>query len=257
MNGIPLICDMPVNTNKTFSAIIQARLQSKRLPGKSLLTLGGKPLIAHVIERAQQMKGIDKVIVATCQGNEALVECASGMGAFVFVGSEQNVLDRYYNAACEFGGDYIVRITGDNPFTDVEYGSKCIERTIETGADLFSFSGLPLGVGVEIFSKKALDRSFQEAETPYQKEHVSPFIKEHPELFSIMHDEIVEFLNSPKIRLTVDTEEDFCLAGNICMELYKGEPFSVRDIFSLAERNPEIIKINQNVLQRSMTHSET
>lgn len=247
---------MPVKNKTTFSAVIQARLQSKRLPGKSIMPLGGKPLISHVIERAQLMKGIDKVIVATCEDNEELIEYASAMGAFVFVGSEQNVLDRYYKAVCEFGGDFIVRITGDNPFTDVEYGSKCIERTIETGADLFSFRGLPLGVGVEIFSKTALERAFNEASTSYQKEHVSPYIKEHPELFSIVHEEITEFLQSPNIRLTVDTEEDYCLAENICSELYRGVPFSVRDILSLAEKNPEIVKINQNVSQRSMTHSE-
>jgi spore coat polysaccharide biosynthesis protein SpsF len=247
---------MPVK-KKSFNAIIQARLQSKRLPGKSLMPLGGKPLISHVVERAQMMEGIGKVIVATCEGNDELAECASMMGAEVFIGSEQNVLDRYYRAACEFRCDYIVRITGDNPFTDVEYGSLCIRRTIETEADLFSFSGLPLGAGVEIFSMTALEKSFKEAETPYQKEHVSPFIKEHPELFRIVHEKAGEFEGKPSLRLTVDTEEDFCLAEIICAELYMGKPFPVRDVLSLVEKRPEILKINQNVVQRAMTHSET
>jgi len=110
------------------TAVIQARMQSKRLPGKALLELGGKPLLAHVIDRTQRIEGVDAVVVATSIGEEnaPLIELARSMSAGVFVGSIDNVLERYYLSAVEFGGDYIVRVTGDNPFTDPEYASMAV-----------------------------------------------------------------------------------------------------------------------------------
>ena len=117
----------------TVTAIIQARMQSKRLPGKSMKEIAGKPLLAHVIDRAKAMEGVGAVVVATCDGNQPIVELAASMGVQSFVGSEANVLDRYYLSALQAGGDYIVRITGDNPFTDVEYGSMAIEIATESG----------------------------------------------------------------------------------------------------------------------------
>jgi spore coat polysaccharide biosynthesis protein SpsF len=247
-----------VSDNKDISvtAIIQARMQSKRLPGKSLKNLAGKPLIAHVIERAQAMSHVSTVVVATCKGNESLVDFAQSMGAKVFVGSENNVLERYCLAAREFGGDYIVRITGDNPFTDVAYGSFAIKQAVLNEADLFSLTGLPLGTGVEIIKKTALEKAYNESMQPHQKEHVSPYIKEHPEIFKVIRKNIDRNDLASDARLTVDTEEDFEVAGIICASLYKGKPFSIEELIAYINSHKEILSINSSVEQRPMTHSE-
>jgi spore coat polysaccharide biosynthesis protein SpsF len=239
------------------TAIIQARMQSKRLPGKSMKSIGGKPIIAHVIERAQMMTGITRVVVATCEDNAPLIECAHAMGADAFVGSEHNVLERYTLAARQFGGDWIVRITGDNPFTDVEHGSSAILKALESKADLASVSGIPLGTGIEVIKREALERAFREGTTPYHFEHVTPYIKEHPELFTIRRFDVSIKNPFPHLRLTVDTEEDFQLATLVCDSLYKGSPFPVTDVIGFFTEHPDLVTINSSVEQRPMTHSET
>jgi spore coat polysaccharide biosynthesis protein SpsF len=238
------------------TAIIQARMQSKRLPGKSILPVVGKPLITHVIERTRAMKGVDCVVVATCAGNDDLVKCARDSGAETFVGSEHNVLERYTFAAREFGGDYIVRVTGDNPFTDAEFGSEAVAFALETGSDLSSLSGLPLGVGVEIIKRTALESAFNESSTPYHFEHVSPFIKERPERFVIRRKAVKMRYPVEALRLTVDTPEDYSLACRIYEGLYRGQLFSISDVLTFIESNPELMEINKDIVQRPMTHSE-
>jgi len=259
MNGIRSICNVisvNENTNICVTAIIQARMQSKRLPGKSLKDLAGKPLIAHVLERAQSMSNVSTVVVATCNGNEPLIDFSQSMGAKVFVGSENNVLERYCLAAREFGGDFIVRITGDNPFTDVAFGSLTIEQALLNEADLFSLTGLPLGTGVEVIKTTALEKAYNESTQAHQKEHVSPYIKEHPELFKVIRQNIERPDLASDARLTVDTEEDFKVAQLICASLYKGSPFPLKDLIDFINARKEILTINNAVQQRPMTHSE-
>ena len=237
------------------TAIIQARIQSKRLPGKSMKEIGGKPLLSFVIERAKAMR-VKTVVVATCPGNDEIVELAAKMGVSSFVGSESNVLERYTLAARQAGGDYIVRVTGDNPFTDVEYGSMAIEIAAESNVDLTSISGLPLGTGVEVIRREALETAYRESTTHYQQEHVTPYIKEHSELFTIQRHPVR--LRNPfrELRLTVDTQEDYALASEIINALGSDRIFSVREIISYLEEFPELASLNKEIKQRPMTHSE-
>ena len=106
----------PLNSNiKTFTVIIQARIGSTRLPGKAMLSLKGKPLIAHVIERAKAIKGVATVVLATGNAvvNKPLIDLAHAMQIDAFSGSDDNVLDRFYRAHEQFGGDYVIRATGE------------------------------------------------------------------------------------------------------------------------------------------------
>lgn len=239
------------------TAVIQARMQSKRLPGKSMKEIAGKPLLAHVIDRAKAMEGVGAVVVATCDDNQPIVDLATAMGVQSFVGSETNVLDRYYLSALQAGGDYIVRITGDNPFTDVEYGTMAIEIATESGSDLTSISGLPLGAGVEVIKFSALETAWKEGSTAYQFEHVTPYIKEHSELFLIERHPVNLRRCAKDLRLTVDTPEDYALACRIYDALYKGSPFSIREVVTFMEEHPELAALNKDIEQRPMTHSES
>jgi len=247
-----------VKSHPTATAIIQARMQSVRLPGKSMRELAGKPLISHVIERALCMRNIDTVVLATASGEEnaPLVKLAESMNCKTFIGSEHNVLERYYFASRKFGGDFIVRITGDNPFVDIAYAEIIIEKARTGNHDLCSALNLPLGTAVEVIRNEALERAYEQSSEPYHFEHVTPYIKEHPHLFSIERHPVN--LSNPftKIRLTVDTPEDYELAQILYSHLYHGKPFSIHDIISFLMKHPALVKINSGISQRPMHHSE-
>jgi spore coat polysaccharide biosynthesis protein SpsF len=237
------------------TAIIQARMNSTRLPGKAMMQLAGRPLLYHVFERIQKTEGVDRVVLATCNGNGEIIELAESMGIHVFVGSEDNVLERYYRASEQFGGDYIMRVTGDNPFTDPGYAAQTIRMIISADADISYFSNLPLGTGIGMVKKSALTVAYKQSDKPHQLEHVTPYIREHPEAFKIEIHEI-DFHNPfTNLRLTVDTPEDFELATIIYQHLYQGRPFPLRDVIRFLEQNPSIAAINGSIRQRPMTHS--
>ncbi len=239
------------------TAIIQARMASKRLPGKAMFELAGKPILAHVIERAKAMENADKVVLATSthEDNKPLINLALSMGIDCYSGSPDNVLERYYIASEQYYCEYIVRITGDNPFIDVEYASMVVDIALESKCDLCSLDNLPLGAGVEVIKKEALDQAYRNSHEPYHFEHVTPFIKEHPELFSIERPPVKIKKAAGKIRLTVDTAEDYELAKILYSNLYKGSPFPLSDILNYVKENPDILKINSRIKQRLGTES--
>lgn len=243
----------------SVTAIIQARMQSKRLPGKAMLNLAGKPILYHVIERTKAIEHVDKVVLATSIGeeNEPLIALATSMGIETYAGSQDNVLERFYIASEKFGGEYIVRVTADNPFTDIDYASMIVDIALESKSDLSSPANLPLGAAVEVIKKDALNQAYEMSSEPFHFEHVTPFIKEHPELFSIERTPVKIKKSAAKIRLTVDTPEDYNLASILYDNLYKGSPFPLSDVLNYASEHPEIIKINSKIKQRPAVHSSS
>jgi spore coat polysaccharide biosynthesis protein SpsF len=261
-NGTPLtfkIKKMTIIKTDTQNAIviIQARFNSSRLPGKALIDLAGKPLLAHVIERAKTIEGVSKVILATggSKENYKLIELAKSLKIETFTGSEDNVLERYYMVSEKYKSNFIIRITGDNPFTDSFYGSKALEIAKETDADLCSIKNIPLGTAVEIIKKTALDKAYSLSNKPYHFEHVTPYIKENSESFNIIRHE-VDFKNPfTDLRLTVDTEEDYKLAKIIFEKLFKDKYFSIESVIKFLLENKHLVDINKNMEQRPMTFS--
>ena len=242
----------------SVNAIVQARMGSSRLYGKSMTSLAGKPLLFHVLERAAAIDGVDRTILATSKGddNTPLLELAKNMGLETFAGSEHNVLERFCMASEEFPSDYVVRVTGDNPFTDIFFAGAAVRDAVKSGADLWSYNNLPLGTAVEVIKSEALFKAFREAASPHQLEHVTPYIKENPKRFTVVR-KSAEYKNPFKsLRLTVDTKEDFELAEIIYNALYKGKPFGIDEIIAYLEEHPELVDINSMVEQRAMTSSE-
>ncbi|GAB4220780.1 MAG: hypothetical protein Kow00102_10320 [Spirochaetota bacterium] len=242
----------------TITAIIQARMQSTRLPGKSVLPLAGKPLLYHVIERAKAIQQVTQVVVAipSDDDNNPLADIAELCNVNVFRGSLHNVLERYFFAYKQYGGNYIVRITADNPFTDSHFASVAIDEALRTNADLCAVKNLPLGVGVEVIASTALDKAYMHSTKPYHHEHVTPYIKENPDIFKIHYFD-VDFANPfPSLRLTVDTQEDYRLASAIYDALYKGSVFTLSDVIAFLEKNPHLVTINASIQQKPMTSHE-
>jgi len=238
-------------------AIIQARIRSERLYEKSVLPLCGKPMLMHIIERAAAIEGISKVIVATGDRTaNRKIAGITGDSAEVFFGDEFDVLSRYYLAASPHKPDYVVRVTGDNPFTDVGLASVALSKAVAAAADLASVSDTPLGTAVEIIHFEALREAFENASTDYQHEHVTPYIKEHPGHFTIQRFDPPENLKRPSIRLTVDTAEDFSLAKIVYERLYQGSYFPLSQVLQLLDEEPQLLQINGGIQQRPMTHSQ-
>ena len=218
--------------------ILQARMGSTRLPGKVLKQLEGKPMLWHIIERLKKVKRADELIVATSENisDREVVALARNCGTSYFIGSESDVLDRYYQAAKEFRFDHIVRATADNPLVDPEEADRLINFHLTTAADYSSNtsqvnSGLPMGIGVEIFAFAALEKSWIEGKNEDHREHVDEYILQNPTIFNIQVLQAPESKHAPHLRLTVDTETDLSLMRDIYHQFYKpGHILSVRQV---------------------------
>lgn len=184
---------------------------SSRLPGKVLMRIGTKRLLDHIIFRLQSLRHQAKLIIATTEqtGDDAVSDFCKVHQVDCFRGSEQDVLDRYYQCAKQYGFSDIVRLTGDNPFTDIEELDNLIDLHLRSNADYtHSFGVLPVGAGAEIFTFGALEKSYLEGKEENHREHVNEYIQEHPELFNIKVLTVPAVKNRPDLRLTVDTQED-------------------------------------------------
>ena len=196
----------------SIGLILQARLGSTRLPGKILKPLNSHSLLEHIVLRLAKLKHDAILVIATVdnQENNKVEVLSRRLGVACFRGSEKNVLERYYLCARKYGFTHIVRLTGDNPFTDIEELDNLIELHLEKGSDFsHSLSSLPIGVGAGIFTFAALEKSYHEAKLPHYLEHVDEYVLEHPGIFKISVLEVPPAKHYPDVRLTVDTEEDY------------------------------------------------
>jgi len=236
--------------------IVQARMTSTRLSGKVLKQVLGKPLLGYVIERLRRVSGANDLVIATTtnRADVPIVQLCQALGVNYFRGDENNVLQRYYQAAVQAKADVIVRVTSDCPLTDPEIIDKAITYFIDNAPKFDYVSNCitrtyPRGVDVEVFSFDALELAFKEATLPAELEHVTPYIHRRPELFtlgSITQDQDLSFH-----RWTVDEEADFQLIKTILEALYPAKPkFAMQDVLSLLSQHPAWIKINAHVEQK-------
>jgi len=243
------------------AAIIQARTGSSRLPNKVFKPLCGKPLIWHVVNRLKSSKKIQKIILATTQNknDDVLENWANENDVNCFRGNENNVLDRYYQAALYFNVDTIVRITADDPFKDAEIIDQVIQLFTDEKLDFANNivpPTFPEGLDTEVFSFLALEKAWKEAVDPYEKEHVTQYFYRHPDLFS--QKSIQNKINLSYLRWTIDTLEDFNMAETVYNKLFTvKEVFGMQDILCLLKDEPEIAQINSKVMRSAMYQNKT
>lgn len=197
-------------------AVTQARTGSTRLPGKVLLPLGRSTVLGVHLQRVSRAKRIDKLIVATTEKetDQAVVEIAEALHIQVFRGSEDDVLDRYYQAIRGEECDYVVRITSDCPLIDPDLIDQVIDFTVRGGFDYGSNHlkcQFPDGQDVEVFTKTALEQAWRNA-SGEQREHVTPYLYEESDLrgesmftagqYFLPHD-------FPYLRMTLDYDSDY------------------------------------------------
>ena len=162
--------------------IVQARMTSTRFPGKVLAPVLGKPLLAYQIERLQRAKSADLVVMATTNEptDDPVAELAESMGCVVFRGSEDDVLDRYLQAARVADADTIVRITADCPLIDPAIIDASVDFYRAGGYDWMAPEHLPDGMGMDVFSRELLETMGAEAADPPDREHVTMFAIRRP-----------------------------------------------------------------------------
>ena len=249
-----------------YLAIVQARLGSSRLPKKVLLDLAGRPILKLVYERLKASRRLDEVVIATTIAPEdtAVVAAAVEMGARVYVGSESDVLDRYYQAARLLLPENVVRVTADCPLIDPEVLDECIELHEREGADYTSNTiepSYPDGLDVEVFCRSALERAWKEARLGSEREHVTPYIKKHPELFRLAR--LINQDDHSDLRWTIDEAEDYQFLTSVFANAGPQGPTELRmkDVLAFLQDNPDVQKINQQIgrdegYQKSLAEDE-
>lgn len=172
----------PGGIGERVVAIIQARMGSSRFPGKVLSDLGGQPVLWHVIDRTRRAKSIDDVIVATTESalDDSISNFCAAIGICCFRGSEEDVLDRFYNAAKHLKADVVVRITADCPLIDpgvIDEVVACFkEGDLDYASNTLRYT-YPDGLDTEVFSFAALETTWREAQKPSEREHVTPYLR--------------------------------------------------------------------------------
>jgi spore coat polysaccharide biosynthesis protein SpsF len=187
--------------------ILQARLGSRRLPGKVLAPVGGRTILDHCVARLV-VAGFPIIVATTALTEDDPVErAARRLGVEVFRGSETDVLARFIGAARTFGFTEVVRATADNPLVDQHAAERAVGFRRRVGADHVVECGLPVGTAVEAVSLDALERAAELATDPYDREHVTSLIRRDPR-FRALRAVAPGDLRRPGLRLTVDTPED-------------------------------------------------
>lgn len=248
---------------------------SSRLPGKVLLDIAGKPMLQHVIERAQQAKTLNTVMVATSidPADDPIADFCAGLGIACSRGSLHDVLDRYHQAASAQNASAIVRITADCPLLDPALVDSAVESLLTRKYDFVAnrlpppFSrSFPIGLDVEVCTFAALKRAWAESSETFHREHVMPYIYQDVTLTA--QDAHISSGISPRgfniallnhtpdygtLRWTVDTPEDLSFAREIFIRLAEKPHFTWYDVLEILNHEPHLSTINSEIRHKSMT----
>ncbi|QFY62024.1 aminotransferase class III-fold pyridoxal phosphate-dependent enzyme [Rhizobium grahamii] len=228
-------------------AIVQARMGSTRLPNKVMKLIRGTPMIGILLSRLAQSKTIDEIVVATSEDrrNDPLADYVRSLGYSVFRGSENDVLDRYYQAATLANATRVLRITGDCPLIDAALVDQVVDAFEKAGVDYGSNIAPPTypdGLDTEVFTYAALKRAWQETQEPFDHEHVTPYLRNSGRFSAV---NVANDTDVSAERWTVDTAEDFAVISGLFDAFGDTTDFTWSDVLSLRRQKPEIFTANQ------------
>ena len=208
-------------------------------------------MICVLIERLGKAKLIDQIVLATSSDprNGPLVQYVRELGYTVYQGSENDVLDRYYQAASEVSADIVVRITGDCPLIDPMLVDEVIAQFRGSAVDYVSNTLSPTypdGLDTEVFSYFALETAWEKAKTPYQREHVTPYIRES-NLFARQNN--AHAIDASDERWTVDEPEDFEVVQRVFDYFEPRRDFGWLEVLALRKEHPEFFMANRHLIR--------
>jgi len=224
--------------------ILQARASSRRLPGKVLKPILGRPMLERQIERLRRARRMDRLVVATSTdaSDDAIAALCGSLPVDCFRGSLDDVLDRFYQAARPRAPQAVVRLTGDCPLADPGVIDAVIDKHVAGSFDYTSNiveRSYPDGLDAEVMELRCLEAAWREAALPSEREHVTPFIYHQPERFRLGH--LVQSPDLSRLRWVVDEPEDFGFISAIYEALYPEKPaFGTADVLALLARRPDI-----------------
>lgn len=240
------------NINMKKIVFIQARMESSRFPNKVLKKINNKTLLEIQIDRVFLCKFINDIVILTTGSpvDEPIVDFCKSKNIKYFRGSERDVLDRFYRAACDINSDIIVRLTSDCPLIDPDIVDKVVAKFMELKNFDFVANTVPPpatfpdGMDVEVFPFKVLERAWKEAEKPSDREHVTFYIWKNPKIFKIYRVNTESDFSS--YRFTIDYKEDFDLVKAVLKILKKRKQFGhLTELIKIMEDYPELKTLNK------------
>ena len=235
--------------------VVQARMESTRLPGKVMADIQGRPMIQRVVDRLRRAESVDLVVVATSDraADDVLADYCAAHAIECFRGSADDVLDRFHRAAAHYGAGAVARITGDCPLIDPRVVDRVVETFRRTG-DQYVTNTLrctfPDGLDVEVFSADALTQACRDARLPAEREHVTPYLRTSGR-FSTRNVENEVDLSARDLRWTVDHPEDLEFVRAVYARLESGGQgtFGMVEVLKLLEREPSLLAMNRGIVR--------
>lgn len=229
--------------------VIQARMNSQRLPGKVMMSLLGRPVLWHIYNRLKYCKNLDQIVISTGEysNNKEIIDYATRTQIPFFEGSEKDLIDRLYKTALHFKASAIIRITADCPLIDPFVVDDLIKTHFDnqqydiiTNCKIRTF---PHGLDVELYTIDSLKTMWTEIRQPEIREWFPFFIEKNPSLFKVYN--VKNDKNLSHLRWTLDYPEDYRLITKIYDSLFKeGNIFTTKDILELYEKDPQLEQIN-------------
>lgn len=237
-----------------FAIIIEARKNSTRLPNKILFKIDKLSFLEFLVKRLKRTKLVKRIIIATTKkDNKDIVNIAKKNKVLWFCGSEKNVIKRVLDASKFFNVEYIVRITSDCPLVDPQFIDQAVDIYKKKKYDYVSNSyirSFPDGMDVEVFSRKALSKSYKFAKNAKFKEWTTWSIRKNPKKFKIFNIIAQKKFYKPKIGLTLDYYDDYKLLKKIILYFKEKTNFTCLNVLNLLKRKKNWININKNVRRK-------
>ena len=234
-------------------------MTSSRLPGKHLLLANGKPMLEHLVNRLKRVQTIDKIVIATTTNSpdDDLVKFANSVNVDFYRGSELDVMGRVVEAGNAFAADVICEVTGDCPIIDSGLVAHAVQTFLTNEVDYVNYggrSGLPDGMGCQVFRWAALKKSAEMTWDPLDREHVTLHLKRHPELFPAIYMTAPTTLCWPELCVTLDELDDYRLLKQIIEYFGDSDPyFSCAQVIRLLKEKLDWVGVNQHVKRKGDT----
>jgi spore coat polysaccharide biosynthesis protein SpsF len=231
-----------------IGAIIQARWNSSRLPGKALIDIGGEPALQRVIDRVSAATWVEEAIVATTAFSPEIVKYCKDWGIDCSIGSENDIISRVLHAAYTYGIDTIVEITADCPLIDPEIIDQVIDRylddtTIEYCSNCVPNRSYPDGLDVQVYSATVLERMVYRSKRKWQHCGWNIPQQRHIRWACIP---APNHMNLPELRLTLDTAEDLKLIRAV-YERFPDDLVPAETVVNWLRDNPQIVEYNLHI----------
>ena len=243
-----------------IGCIIQARMGSSRLPGKVMKLVDEKnTVLNYVVNQLKHCKFLEQIVVATTTLDEddVIVKFCHDNNIECFRGEPNDVLDRHYQCAKKYSLSIIVRMPSDKPLLDPNLVDRIISFYKDNLYDYvttFQLLTFPIGTEVEVFSFSTLEKTWNNANLPSEREHVTSFINNNQNSFKIFN--IQNSTNESQYSWAVDTQEDLDLVRKIISKI-SSRPILISHVLDLFISEPDLVNINQKVnRQESVRKSE-